>query len=73
MISAFLTLLVILCSLLYLQNQSFRKANRELIIQNDSVMAANIELRTLTNNLINNAKQTSTVLKRKKNGDRTLN
>ncbi len=68
-----LTLLVILCIVLYGQNQSIRKANRDLIIQNDSVMSVNIELKILTNNLINNySKRTSAIMKKKTNQQRNL-
>ena len=36
-------------AVLLMQNRSYRKANRDLVIQNDSVMSANIELsRTLS-------------------------
>jgi hypothetical protein len=41
----FAALMFIVSGCLYQQNTGYKKANRKLIIENDSIMSANIELK----------------------------
>ena len=55
-----LVLLTTVGSCLYSENRHYKKANRELIIQNDSIISVNIELKSAVNgNLKSESKKTS--------------
>ncbi len=41
--------LMVFVGFLYNQNKEYRNKNRELIIQNDSVLSVNVELKTILN------------------------
>lgn len=51
---------------LYHQNEVYRYENRQLILQNDSVLSVNIELKNLLNKKISPGKTSSVFLKEEK-------
>ena len=62
-----MVLLVMVSASLFLQNKHYRQENRELIIQNDSIMSVNIELKSALNGgLSNPVKKTSFQPKKEK-------
>lgn len=62
-----LVLLTTVGSCLYSENRYYKKANRELIIQNDSIISVNIELKSAVNrNLQSESKKTSFKPKKEK-------
>jgi uncharacterized protein YcfL len=65
--------LIVACGFLFLQNQSMAKRNRELIIMNDSIMSANIELKTKTKILSDKIPRSSALTGNKKTTDREVN
>lgn len=53
-------------SYLYSQNRYYKKANRELIIQNDSIISVNIKLKSAVNGNLKSASKTSFELKKER-------
>lgn len=49
-----IAVLVIMNSLLYRQNRTYKTENRELIIKNDSILSVNLELNHVINRTVNN-------------------
>jgi hypothetical protein len=62
-----LVLLTTVGSCLYSENRYYKKANRELIIQNDSIISVNIELKSAVDGTLkNDSKKTSFKPKKEK-------
>ena len=60
--------LIIAVSTLYFQNRSYKSMNRELIIQNDSILSVNLELlqvKTLAEEKAAKAQRRATAYKRR--------
>jgi cell division protein FtsL len=49
-----IAVLMVINSLLYQQNRTYKTANRELIIKNDSILSVNLELNHVINRTVNN-------------------
>ena len=54
-------------SFLYSQNRYYKKANRELIIQNDSIISVNIKLKSALNGNMKSASKSSFEFKKERN------
>ena len=62
-----LVLVTTVGSCLYNENKYYKKANRELIIQNDSIISVNIELKSAVNGNLKRTVQSTSLDEKKKN------